>query len=220
MRSAAEPVALFPVIFAAPSGAGKTSIAQSLRQRRDDVAFSVSATTRPPRPYEEEGVDYYFRSEPEFREMVAAGELLEWAEVHGNLYGTPQSNLTSATSAGKHLILDIDIQGSRLVRQKVPDAVSIFVLPPSGSELSRRLVGRNTEPIDVRLRRLRAARLELAAAAEFDYVIVNDDLDVSVDAVETILRAETQRTTHQPGLAELINRMCEEVDRELVLRSQ
>lgn len=220
MRGDAGSEAPFPLIFAAPSGAGKTSIAQSLRQRRSDVVFSVSATTRPPRVYEEEGVDYYFRSETAFREMIAAEELLEWAEVHGNLYGTPRSNLTTAMAEGKHLILDIDIQGSRLVRERVPGAVSIFVLPPSGAELSRRLVGRNTEPIDLRLRRLRAARLELTAAAEFDYVIVNEDLDASVEVVETILRAESQRAAHQPGLKELIDRMCEEVDRELVLRSQ
>jgi guanylate kinase len=187
-RSAAD--ARFPVIFAAPSGAGKTSIARALRERRGDVTFSISATTRTPRPGETDGVDYFFRTEDEFRRMIRSDELLEWAEVHGNLYGTPRSNLTEAVARGHFLILDIDVQGSRQVRAAVPDAVSIFVLPPSGGELARRLAGRGSEARAVRERRLRAARGEIRAVSEFDYVIVNESIESSVEAVEQILHGE------------------------------
>lgn len=208
-------VAAFPVIFAAPSGAGKTSIAQTLRRRRDDVVFSISATTRAPRPSEREGVDYFFRTEEEFRVMVAAGRLLEWAPVHGNLYGTPRSNLEAAQASGKHLILDIDVQGSRLVRAAVPEAVSIFVLPPSGTELARRLAVRGSESDEVRRRRLTGARQEIAAAPEFDYVIVNDDLERSVDAVEAILASEARRVRRFARLPALVDQLCAEVDEYL-----
>ena len=209
--------AAFPLIFAAPSGAGKTSIAQALRERREDVVFSVSATTRPSRGYEQDGVHYFFRSEEEFRRMIAESQLLEWAEVHGNLYGTPRWNLEAARASGKHLILDIDVQGSRLVRHAVPEAVSVFVLPPSGEELTRRLVGRASEAPEARERRLRAARHEIAAAAEFDYVIVNEDLEASVDAVEAILKAESLRTKRLTVLPGFIDRLCEEVDQNLAV---
>jgi guanylate kinase len=207
----------FPVIFAAPSGAGKTSIARGLRGRRDDVAFSVSATTRPPRGYERDGVDYHFRSEPEFRRMIEAGEMLEWAEVHGNLYGTPRSNLEEAEASGRHLLLDIDVQGSRLVRQSVPRAVAIFVLPPSGTELARRLAGRGSESVEAQRRRLTAARREIAVAGEFDYVIVNDDMGASVAAVDAILRAESRRVSRIPDLAGLVEQLCREVDEHLLV---
>lgn len=214
-----QPVALgdgpFPLIFAAPSGAGKTSIAHALRERRPDVVFSVSATTRAPRGYEKDGVDYFFRTEEQFRRMIAAGELLEWAEVHGNLYGTPRWNLEAAVTSGRHLVLDIDVQGSRLVRHAVPNSVSIFVLPPSGEELVRRLAGRGSESDETRRRRLRAARHEIAAAAEFDYVIVNETLETSVDAVDAILQAESRRTPRLPRLTAFIDRLCREVDEDL-----
>ncbi len=206
----------FPVIFAAPSGAGKTSIAQELRSRRGDVTFSVSATTRPPRPGERDGVDYFFHAEEEFRQMVDAGELLEWAEVHGNLYGTPRRNLDRALEQGHFLILDIDVQGSRQVRAAVPDAVSIFVLPPSGGELARRLAGRGSEAREVRERRLRAAREEIRAVSEFDYVIVNEEIDSSVQAVERILECESHRVRRLREIDTLVERLWDEVDRYLL----
>ncbi|HET8654700.1 MAG TPA: guanylate kinase [Longimicrobiaceae bacterium] len=202
----------FPIIFAAPSGAGKTTIAQRLRERRDDVVFSISATTRDPRSYEHDGVDYHFVGEPEFRRMAGSGELLEWAEVHTRLYGTPRRNVEEAAAAGKHLILDIDVQGSRLVRRAIPEAVAIFVLPPSGQELVRRLVGRGSEDPSRRRRRLAAARREIEAAAEFDYVIVNDDLDSSVAAVESIIDAERRRSARLRGLPGFVEQLCREVD--------
>lgn len=202
----------FPVIFAAPSGAGKTSIAQALRARRQDVTFSISATTRAPRSYERQGVDYFFHTEEEFRRLIDAGELLEWAQVHGNFYGTPRRNLDDALERGHFLILDIDVQGSRQVRAAVPEAISIFVLPPSGEELARRLTGRGSEAEEVRLRRLRAAREEIRAVNEFDYVIVNRDVTESVDAVEGILASEAHRVLRKIGLDDLVQRLWSEVD--------
>jgi len=206
----------FPVIFAAPSGAGKTSIAQALRVRRDDVTFSISATTRAPRAYERQGVDYFFRSEAEFRQMIDAGELLEWAQVHGHLYGTPRQNLDQALERSHFLILDIDVQGSRQVRAAVPEAISIFVLPPSGGELARRLAGRGSEDQTVRMRRLRAARDEIRSVAEFDYVIVNQDVESSVALVERILDSERLRVSRVVGMDAEIERLCAEVDQFLV----
>lgn len=217
MRSQVESLddGMFPVIFAAPSGAGKTSIARALRERRKDVEFSISATTRTPRIGERHGVDYYFHSEEEFREMIDAGELLEWAVVHGSLYGTPRQNLERAAARGRHLLLDIDVQGSRLVRRQVPRAVSIFVLPPTGDELARRLIERRSESGEIQRRRLVAARDELLAAKEFDYVIVNDDLDASVDTVGSILAAERQRTSRLDRLSAFVERLVAEVDEHL-----
>jgi guanylate kinase len=210
------PVPRFPLIFAAPSGAGKTSIARALGERRSDVAFSISATTRPPRSYERDGVDYFFKTQDEFRAMIERGELLEWAMVHGNYYGTPRWNLDEARSRDRFLLLDIDVQGSRQVRQAVPESVAIFVLPPSGAELARRLAGRGSEDAAVQQRRLRAAREELGAAAEFDFVIVNEDVNRSVELVEAILDAECHRAGRIPALNQTVARLCAQVDRCLV----
>lgn len=206
------PTPRFPVIFAAPSGAGKTSIAHGLGERRDDVMFSISATTRPPRSYEQDGVDYHFRSEAEFRRMIDAGELLEWARVHGNYYGTPRANLQEARARDCFLVLDIDVQGSRQVRSAVPESVAIFVLPPSGGELARRLIGRGSEEVSVQQKRLRAARDEMLAASEFDYVIVNDSVERSVGAVEAILTAEARRVQRHAELEEVVRQLRGQVD--------
>ena len=215
MRTPPWPLALrtFPIIFAAPSGAGKTTIAHQLRSVRDDVEFSVSATTREPRPGETDGTDYHFCSRPGFEQMMETGELLEWAEVHGQMYGTPRSNLEQARSRHHFLVLDIDVQGSRQVKRLVPEAVSIFVLPPSGQELARRLVDRGSEDQERQRRRLRAAREELKAATEFDFVIVNRDLDRAVEVVDAIITSESRRLSRLDGLEEYVAELISEVDR-------
>jgi guanylate kinase len=176
------------------------------------VVFSVSATTRLPRPGERDGVDYHFVDTAGFRRMIEAGALIEWAEVHGNLYGTPLHNVADAVERREYLVLDIDVQGARQIRHKVPEAVFVFVLPPSGLILAERLTGRGSEDIEVRRRRLANARDEIRAAAGFDYVVVNDTLEHAVEEVERILLAETRRVSRIPGLAAGIERMCGEID--------
>lgn len=202
----------FPLVLAAPSGAGKTTIARALRARRPDVVFSVSATTRAPRDGERDGVDYHFVDRDGFRRMIDAGELIEWAEVHGNLYGTPLRNVTQAVERREYLLLDIDVQGARQIRAKVPDAVFVFVLPPSGLTLGERLAGRGSEDIEVRRRRLGNAIHEIREAPGFDFVVVNDTLEHAVDEVERILLAETRRVARIPRLEEAVAEMCAEID--------
>jgi guanylate kinase len=186
-----------PLVLAAPSGTGKTTIAHALVERFSRFVFSVSATTRAPRGDEVDGVDYDFLSRAEFEAMIEAGALVEWAEVHGNLYGTPVRNLEAAAARGEHVVLDIDVQGARQIRDKVPDAVLMFVFPPSAEALWGRLTARGTEALDEVRRRLRAASAELAEAAHFDYIVVNDDLDRAISRVRAIVEAES----HRPGRA-------------------
>ena len=202
----------FPLVMAAPSGAGKTTIARALRERRKDVVFSVSATTRPPRPGERDGVDYHFVDHAGFRRMIDGGELIEWAEVHGNLYGTPLRNVADAVARREYLLLDIDVQGARQIRGKLPEAVFVFVLPPSGEALAARLAGRGSEDVEVRRRRLANARDEIREAVRFDFAVVNDDLGRAVDEVERILLAETLRVSRIPALQAEIARMCGDIE--------
>ena len=175
-----------PIVLAGPTGVGKTTVARALAADPDRFVFSVSATTRRPRPGERDGDDYEFVSRDEFERMVNADELAEWARVHDHLYGTPRRNLTG--SDGRCVLLDIDVQGAAQVRRNVPSAVGIFLLPPSLETLLARLSGRGTEPRDEVARRLRVARDELARVPEFDHVLVNDDLDATVEAVRGIAR--------------------------------
>jgi len=189
----ALPHRVFPVVLAAPSGTGKTSIARGLVEGGGSFVFSVSATTRPPRGTERDGVDYHFVSEKRFREMVEAGDLVEWADVHGHMYGTPRRAIEGPAERGEHVVLDIDVQGAKQIRERVPGAVLIFVFPPSAKALVARLDGRGTEAEAELVRRLTNARAELADAASFDYVVVNEDLEEATAAVRAIVRAEGHR---------------------------
>jgi guanylate kinase len=202
----------FPVVLAAPSGAGKTTIARRLRERRGDVVFSVSATTRDPRPGERDGVDYHFVSVDEFRRMTHAGELIEWAEVHGRMYGTPLRNVRQAQENGDFLILDIDVQGAAQIRKHVPEAVHVFILPPSGQELCERLSGRGSEDGEAVRQRLAKAREEIHRAGSFDYLVINDDLDRAVDAIEGVLMAEAHRVSRMDALGIQVGTMCDDID--------
>jgi guanylate kinase len=184
------------VVLAAPSGTGKTTLARRLVLDGDDYAFSVSATTRKPRGHEADGVDYHFVDRARFQEMVAGGELAEWAEVHGQLYGTPRAQLEQAAEHGVHVILDIDVQGARQLKESVPETKLIFVLPPDVDTLLSRLTGRGTEePADV-ARRLRSALGELQAVEDFDYVVVNDDLERCLDTIRGIVSGAVEEMGH------------------------
>jgi guanylate kinase len=208
----------FPIVLAAPSGAGKTSLARALVERNADVVFSVSATTRPPRPDEQQGSDYFFVSEPEFDRMTRDGELLEWASVHERRYGTLRQGVRESLEAGRIVVLDIDFQGARQVRAAFPDAVLVYVLPPSAEELVRRLLGRGSEDDGERKRRLMTARIELAAAGEFDYLVVNDDFESALGTIESIVRAERHRYSRADGIEGRLARLRNGLD-ALIQRS-
>jgi guanylate kinase len=168
-----------------------------LLRRRDDVEFSISATTRSPRPGETDGRHYRFVSREDFSRMMDSGELIEWAEVHGELYGTPRDQLEACLEAGRTLLLDIDVQGARGLREHVPDAVLVFLLPPSATSMLERLHGRGSEDEATLRRRMRSAVDELEAVGEFDYAVVNEELDATVDVVEAILEAERRAVTRR-----------------------
>jgi guanylate kinase len=175
-------------VVSGPSGCGKSTLIRGLMERLPGLRFSVSHTTRPPRPSEKDGVDYHFITEAEFARMVRAGRFLEWAVVHGHRYGTSLAELKLA-GRGTDLILDIDVQGARQVREKVPGAVLIFIMPPSAEELERRLLAREQDGPEAVARRLRDARTEVREHARFDFVVVNDELDRAVEELAAVIVA-------------------------------
>ncbi|MBV1836879.1 guanylate kinase [Acetobacter estunensis] len=192
-------------IISAPSGAGKSTIANALRAAEPRLKHSVSITTRSPRPGETEGVHYHFRTMEQFREMAERGELLEWATVFGRGYGTPRAPVEEALASGHDMVFDIDWQGHRQFREALPtDVVSLFVLPPSLPELERRLTSRASDAPEEIARRMDAARAEISHWHEFDHVIVNSDLDRAIQEARAVLTAARLRTVRQTGLADFV----------------
>ena len=188
-------------VVAAPSGAGKTTLVHLLLEREADVHLSVSFTTRSPRPGERDGRDYHFVDAATFREMIARQEFLEWAEVHGNFYGTSNKWIAGQLAAGHDVLLEIDWQGAQQVRSAFPEAIGIFILPPSMDELTSRLTARGTDSADVIARRLAAAQAEMRHVGEFDYVIINASLEQALDDLRAVVRASrlslaAQRARH------------------------
>ena len=188
-------------VVAAPSGAGKTTLVRLLLDREAEVNLSVSFTTRPPRPGELDGRDYHFVDAAAFRAMIARQEFLEWAEVHGNFYGTSKKWITERLASGRDVLLEIDWQGAQQVRLAFPGAIGIFILPPSMKELTRRLTGRGTDSADVIARRLAAAQDEMRHVGEFDYVIINGSIEQALDDLRAVVRASrltlaAQRARH------------------------
>jgi guanylate kinase len=181
-------------VVSAPSGAGKTSLCQELVLRLPDVRYSVSCTTRKPRPGEVEARDYHFVDEATFRGMIKEGAFLEWAEVYGNLYGTPRSAIRDWIAQGIDVLLDIDTQGALQIRRHEPEAVSIYILPPSLDVLRRRLEDRKGDPPDEIARRLKKAKDEVKHYHDYVHVIINDDFKFSVRQLESIVLAERTRT--------------------------
>lgn len=206
----------FPVILSSPSGAGKTTIAKAILAARTDLGYSVSCTTRPARAGEVEGKDYYFVSTVEFRTRLERGLFAESAEVHGNLYGTLVSEVERVLASGRHVILDVDIQGAVLLREVFPAVVTIFILPPSGDVLLERLKARKTESRETIVRRLESAVRELQAVEDYEYVVVNDSLQDAISRVSAIVDAETARRARNIGLHQqvgaLVQRVKDEID--------
>lgn len=194
----------FPIVMSAPSGGGKTTIARKLLERRTDVGYSVSCTTRAPRPGERDGVDYHFLSRHEFDVKASHGEFAEWAEVHGNRYGTLRRAIREVMEAGKHVMLDIDVQGARQVTAAFPESVTIFIVPPSVEVLVARLMGRKSESEEALTLRLRNARIELLEAERYQYVVENDDLEHAVQRVGAIVDAESLKRERLPALGEQV----------------
>ena len=181
---------------------------------REDVTYSVSATTRPIRAGEKDGVDYDFLDRPEFERRVAAGEFLEWATYSGNLYGTLRAEVERGLAAGRHVVLDIEVQGARQLRGRFANAVHVFILPPSSGELVQRLTARKTETSETLIRRLDHAAVELAAASEYEYLVVNDDLVEAVSQVAAILDVESRRVRRIPNLDAVLDKLRRDLEQE------
>lgn len=201
----------FLLVLSSPSGGGKTTIARRLLASRSDIGYSVSATTRAMRPGEVNGRDYWFLSEDEFEAKVMAGEFLEHASYHGRRYGTLRTEVERHFAAGRHVVLDIEVNGARQVRRQLSGAVLVFVIPPTGAALVERLAARRTEDRAALEGRLAIATDELAVASEYDYVVVNAELERAVQDVAGILEAESRRVCRQDDLESRTERLRREV---------
>jgi guanylate kinase len=192
------------LVLCAPSGTGKSTLVKSLRSEFQEVGFSISCTTREPRQGEAHGREYYFLSVEEFMAKRDGGEFAEWAEVHGNFYGTPKKPVEKMLFKGMDILFDIDFQGAMQLMETMPDAIFVFLMPPSYAELKARLEGRNTDSAEVIGRRLRNAMSEMASAPQFQFWIVNDDLDKAYSELRSIYLAGKNRPCTNPGLLESI----------------
>ena len=207
-----------PLVLSAPSGAGKTTIARALVEREEGFAFSVSATTRDPRDYEVHGEDYWFLSEEEFLKMVDGGLFAEWARVHGDLYGTPRESLVQAGGGGRHVVLDIDVQGALQIREAVPEALLLFILPPSVELLFQRLSGRGTEGEGALRLRLTTALQELDSVEAFDFFVINEDLNEAIREVRDLARSGVEPPGGVSGNVEDARKLREGI--EALLRQE
>ncbi|AHF83309.1 guanylate kinase [Rhizobium sophorae] len=199
------------LVISSPSGAGKSTIARTLLETDRQIGLSVSVTTRQRRPSEVEDVHYHFKSVREFERLRDSDALLEWAEVHGNFYGTPREPVEQAMAEGRDMLFDIDWQGAQQLQEKMSaDVVSIFVLPPTMTELQSRLHRRAEDSEEVIQTRLANSRAEIAHWREYDYVIVNDDLNAALDAVQSIVKAERLRRDRRHGMFDFVRELLEE----------
>jgi guanylate kinase len=208
-------VSPFPVILSAPSGGGKTTIARMLLERRSDLGYSVSCTTRTPRPAEVDARDYYFITRAEFLEKREQGAFAESAEVHGNLYGTLRSEVDRVLATGRHVVMDIDVQGAVQFMRAFPQSVTIFILPPSAEVLLERLRLRKTESPAQLAARLQSALQELQQVGEYEYVVVNDDLERAVASVESIVDAEVVSRERVKNLRQQVGLLIERLEQEI-----
>jgi guanylate kinase len=204
-------VKAFPLVLSSPSGGGKTTIARALLAARDDVGYSVSATTRAPRPGEQDGKDYFFLTREEFQRRIKADDFVEYADYSGERYGTLKSQLGAVLSSGRHAVLDIEIQGARAVKALYPESVLVFIVPPSAEELFTRLGGTDGTRGASLDQRLKRAVDELAVALEYDYIVVNEDRTEAVAEVAAILDAESRRPRRNPELVEQLAELGRDV---------
>jgi len=192
------------LVISAPSGAGKSTLVERLRAEFPHFAYSISCTTRAPRGQEKDGVDYHFLTREDFLTRREAGYFAEWAEVHGNLYGTPKAPVEEHLASGRDVLFDIDVQGALQVKGVFPQGLFVFIQPPSRQELERRLRGRGTDSDEAIAKRLGNALGELRQAGQFDYLIVNDDLDTAADELRAVYVAGRTRTANRPGLLDAL----------------
>ena len=209
----------FPIILSAPSGGGKTTIAKALLKRREDLGYSISATTRKPRDGEIPDKDYYFLSRAEFLAKRDRGEFAESAEVHGNLYGTLRTEVLRVLESGRHVLMDIDVQGAIQFTRVFPQAVTIFILPPSAEVLLERLKKRRTESPQELAERLQSALQELQSVDEYEYVVVNDDLDSAIKRIGSIIDAEVFSRERVVGLRTQVALLIDQLEREIESRT-
>lgn len=201
-------------VLSSPSGAGKTTLSRMLMEKVPDLQMSVSATTRPMRPGEADGKDYYFVDQKRFDEMVAKGDLLEWAPVFGKSYGTPRMPVEKALAEGRDVLFDIDWQGTQQLREKAgPDVVSVFILPPSAADLEKRLHTRAQDSDEVIRGRMDRASHEMSHWAEYDYIVVNQNVDEAFAEVQSILKAERLKRARRTGLTEFVRKLQRQLEK-------